>query len=110
MTKKEKELLVLSETYATTKRAVVELTKQLKELEAKLKETGAKNINTNDFKITFIENKPKKMFVLETFKQDYPDIDFENEKYYKWTAASVSIKFTDLITKTAKQEEADGDK
>ncbi len=84
----------IAETYADTKKAINQLTAKLKDLEAKLKESGFDKLETDNFKITIYTTAPKKTFNLEKFKELNPDIDYSKPEYFKEVKGSTSIKFT----------------
>lgn len=92
----EKDIKNLAETYAETKRAANQLNARLKELEAELKECGFDKLESETYKITIYETAPRKTFNLEKFKELNPDIDYSKPEYYKETAGSKTIKFTEI--------------
>lgn len=92
----EKDIKNLAETYAETKRAANQLQARLKELEAELKECGFDKLESDTYKITIYETAARKTFDLNKFKEINPDLDYSKPEYYKETASSKSIKFTEI--------------
>lgn len=96
MSKSEKDIKVIADTYAETKRAINQLQAKLKELEPQIKESGFDRLESDTYKISVYSTAPRKTFDLEKFKELNPEIDVNKEEYYKIGAGSVAIKFTEI--------------
>lgn len=92
----EKDIKILAETYAETKRAANQLQARLKELEAELKECGFDKLESETYKITIYETPAKKTFDLDVFKKENPNFNLDDYRYWKFSKPSKAIKFTEI--------------